>query len=176
MVRCCIVCVHLLRHTDLNVTYSKNTRTGHGQVNLTFVDSVRGYYMAWYTRDLLLDWRRPMVVADSATADPGDHGHAPNVDRQYYYYKVSFFDDRCKREAWSPAAPLASLSAMRTSSLAGPSRCAIGRSSRPGTWPCARCPGSGTSSEGAARCGAAWRQRSCLFESGIGHIGHVYDM
>ena len=91
-----MVCVHLLRYTDLNVTYSKNTRTGHGQVNLTFEDSVRGYYMAWYTRGLLLDWRRPMVVADSANADPGDHGHAPNVDRQYYYYKVSFVDDRCK--------------------------------------------------------------------------------
>ena len=91
-----MVCVHLLRYTDLNVTYPKNTRTGHGQVNLTFEDSVRGYYMAWYTRDLLLEWRRPMVLADSANADPGDHGHAPNRDRQHYYYKVSFVDDKCR--------------------------------------------------------------------------------
>ena len=36
------------------------------------------------------------VMADAANADPGDHGHAPNEDRQYYYYKVSFVDDTCR--------------------------------------------------------------------------------
>ena len=96
-----VLCVYgfRLRYTDLNVTYSRHTRTGHGQANLTFEDSVRGYYLCWYTRDLLLSWRRPMVMADAANADPRDyagHGHAPNENREWYYYKVSFVDDKCR--------------------------------------------------------------------------------
>jgi hypothetical protein len=40
-----------------------------------------------------------MVMADAANADPRDyagHGHAPNENREWYYYKVSFVDDKCR--------------------------------------------------------------------------------
>ena len=66
-------------------------------MNLTFEDSVRGYYLCWYTRDRLLSWRRPMVMADGANMDPADPGHAPDENREYYYYRVSFMDDRCRQ-------------------------------------------------------------------------------
>ena len=79
----------------MNIHYSRHARTGHGQVNLTFEDSVRGYYLCWYTRDLLLDCRLPMVMSDAARADPADHGHVPNENREYYY-RVSFVDDTCR--------------------------------------------------------------------------------
>ena len=52
------VCVHLLRYTDINVSYSGQARSGHGQCHLVFEESAKGYYMCWYARDRLLSWRR----------------------------------------------------------------------------------------------------------------------
>ena len=77
-----VVCVHLFRYTDMNVHYSKEARTGQGQVNHTFEDSVRGYYLCWYQ---LLSWRRAMVDADNANRDPEDPDHAPDQNREFYY-------------------------------------------------------------------------------------------
>ena len=87
------VCVHLLRYKDINVSYSRHARTGHGQCHISFPDTARGYYMCWYARDRLLSWRRDrMPDLDDANLDQRDpgHVHAPNPDRQWYYYRVSF--------------------------------------------------------------------------------------
>ena len=85
------VCVHLLRYKDINVSYSRFTRTGHGQCHMVFEDNARGYYMCWYARDLLLSWRQARVPQDDANLDRADPGpHAPNPERAWYYYRVSF--------------------------------------------------------------------------------------
>ena len=59
---------------------------------MTFEDSARGYYMAWYARDRFLSWRRERIPElDDANLDRHDPGpHAPNPDRTWYYYRVSF--------------------------------------------------------------------------------------
>ena len=97
-----VVCVRLLRYTDTNVHYSMQARTGHGQVNITFEDSVRVCYLCWYCRDQLLSWRREMVPADNANRDPEDPDHALDQNREFYYYRVSFVDDRCKQTGAVP--------------------------------------------------------------------------
>ena len=89
------VCVHLLRYKDINVSYSRQARTGHGQCHLVFEESAKGYYMCWYARDRLLSWRRDLMPADEVMLAPEDPGpHAPNPERDWYYYRVSFCDMR----------------------------------------------------------------------------------
>ena len=43
-----------------------------------------------------------MVMADGANVDLADHGHAPDETLEYYYYRVSFMDDRCKQTGVVP--------------------------------------------------------------------------
>ena len=97
----CVLCwllyafiLQLPRYADLNISYSPHARSGHGQAHLTFEDSVRGYYMCWYTRDILQTWTRDMVDADMAAAG---HAHAPDPRRERYYYQVCFLDQYCQK-------------------------------------------------------------------------------
>jgi hypothetical protein len=86
--------LQLPRYADLHVSYSAQAQSGHGQAHLTFEDSVRGYFMCWYTRDILQTWTRNIVDLDIAGAG---HAHAPNPRRQRYYYQVCFLDEHCRK-------------------------------------------------------------------------------
>ena len=86
----------------MNVNYSKHTTSGHGQAHLTSPATPRGYYMCWYTRDLLLQWRRELAPGEAAAMDPQDAGHAPTHGRGWYYYKVSFVDMRGQQAGMVP--------------------------------------------------------------------------
>lgn len=81
------ICVHL-RYKDINVSYSKLARTGHGQCHITFPNTARGYYMCWYARDRVLQWARPRLDTDDAIGHA--RGHAADPERDWYYYRISF--------------------------------------------------------------------------------------
>ena len=51
--------------------------------------------MCWYARDLIMEWRRSFVPGEGAAMDPQDAaGHAPDPDRDMYFYRVAFVDSQ----------------------------------------------------------------------------------
>ena len=48
--------------------------------------------MAWYTRDLLLGWCRRFAEGESEALAHEAAGHAPSMERDWYFYKVGFVD------------------------------------------------------------------------------------